>query len=66
MTQAVLALGQVRMWRAEMVESLDNYLRSHGMVEVGERVVILSGLPMGVVGKTNNLRVHRFKDLDEH
>ncbi len=50
----------------EMVESLDNYLRSHGMVEVGERVVILSGLPMGVVGKTNNLRVHRFKDLDEH
>lgn len=50
----------------EMVESLDNYLRSHGMIEVGERVVILSGLPMGVVGKTNNLRVHRIKDLDEH
>lgn len=47
----------------EMVEALDNYLRSHGLIEVGDRVVILSGLPMGVVGKTNNLRVHRIKEL---
>lgn len=50
----------------EMVDSLDNYLRSHGLIKVGERVVILSGLPMGVVGKTNNLRVHRVKELGEH
>ncbi len=47
----------------EMVEALDAYLRTHGLIEVGERVVILSGLPMGVPGKTNNLRVHRVKEL---
>ena len=50
----------------EMVDSLDQYLRGHGLVEPGERVVILSGLPMGEVGKTNNLRVHKLKALDEN
>ena len=49
----------------EMVDSLDQYLRGHGVVDVGERVVILSGLPMGVPGKTNNLRVHKVKDTGE-
>lgn len=49
----------------EMVDSLDQYLRGHGLIEVGERVVILSGLPMGVPGKTNNLRVHKVKELGQ-
>lgn len=49
----------------EMVDALDSYLRSHGLIEVGERVVILSGLPMGVPGKTNNLRVHRVKEVGD-
>lgn len=50
------------MAQEEMVQALDAYLRAHGLIEVGERVVILSGMPMGVPGKTNNLRVHRIKD----
>ena len=35
------------------------------MIEVGERIVILSGSPMGVPGKTNNLRVHKVKAKGE-
>src|SRR5699024_8801450 len=46
----------------EMVETVDQFLRDHNMIDVGERIVILSGSPMGVPGKTNNLRVHKIKD----
>ena len=45
----------------QMVETVDAFLRERGMIEVGERIVILSGSPMGVPGKTNNLRVHKVK-----
>ncbi len=50
----------------EMVVSLDSWLRNHTDIQVGERVVILSGMPMGVPGKTNNLRVHRLKEVGEN
>ncbi|MCC2593376.1 pyruvate kinase [Tessaracoccus sp. OS52] len=46
----------------EMVANVDKFLREHKMIEVGERIVILSGSPMGVPGKTNNLRVHKVKE----
>ena len=46
----------------DMVNSMDWYLREQGMIDIGERIVILSGSPMGVPGKTNNLRVHKVKD----
>ncbi|QNP57011.1 pyruvate kinase [Tessaracoccus defluvii] len=49
----------------EMVEAVDRDLRSRGQIEVGERIVIVSGSPMGVPGKTNNLRVHKVKELGE-
>lgn len=49
----------------EMVESVDAFLREREMIEVGERIVILSGSPMGVPGKTNNLRVHKIKEKGE-
>lgn len=45
----------------EMVEAVNAFLRERSMVEVGERIVILSGSPMGVPGKTNTLRVHKIK-----
>ena len=35
-----------------------------GLVEVGERVVIVAGSPMGLAGKTNLLRVHRIQAHD--
>ncbi|AQP49793.1 pyruvate kinase [Tessaracoccus flavescens] len=46
----------------DMVEAVDHHLRDRGMIEGGERIVIVSGSPMGVPGKTNNLRVHKIKD----
>ena len=49
----------------QMVDSVDAFLRDRGMIEVGERIVILSGSPMGVPGKTNNLRVHKVKAKGE-
>lgn len=49
----------------EMVEEVDKFLRERKMIEVGERIVILSGSPMGVPGKTNTLRVHKIKEKGE-
>ncbi|MFV0428813.1 MAG: pyruvate kinase [Arachnia sp.] len=49
----------------DMVDTVDALLRERNMINVGERIVILSGSPMGVPGKTNNLRVHRVKDRIE-
>ncbi len=49
----------------EMVNEVDKFLRERNMIEVGERIVILSGSPMGVPGKTNNLRVHKIKGNGE-
>ncbi len=49
----------------EMVVEVDKFLRDRNMIDVGERIVILSGSPMGVPGKTNNLRVHKIKERSE-
>ncbi|MBK7821557.1 MAG: pyruvate kinase [Tessaracoccus sp.] len=49
----------------DMVKVVDMILRERRMIEAGERMVIVSGSPMGVPGKTNNLRVHKVKDLGE-
>ncbi|MGV8844914.1 pyruvate kinase [Tessaracoccus sp.] len=49
----------------QMVAAVDAFLRERNMIEVGERIVILSGSPMGVPGKTNNLRVHKIKGAGE-
>ncbi|RMB60269.1 pyruvate kinase [Tessaracoccus antarcticus] len=49
----------------EMVAAVDAFLRERQLIEVGERIVILSGSPMGVPGKTNNLRVHKIKESGE-
>ncbi len=44
-----------------MVHQVDVALGNMGTFEVGERVVIVSGSPVGLPGKTNALRVHRVK-----
>ncbi|MDF1487895.1 pyruvate kinase [Tessaracoccus caeni] len=46
----------------KMVEYVENFLLDNDMMKIGERVVILSGSPMGLPGKTNNLRVLRAKE----
>lgn len=48
----------------DMVTAVNQILLERGMIEVGERVVIVSGSPMGVAGRTNTLRVHRIKPIE--
>ncbi|MEL4357300.1 MULTISPECIES: pyruvate kinase [unclassified Luteococcus] len=45
----------------EMVRAVEKILLDEGSVTVGEYIVIVSGSPMGVPGKTNSLRVHKIK-----
>lgn len=47
-----------------MVQVLNRMLLERGLIEVGENVVITSGSPMGVPGKTNNVQVQRIRPLD--
>ncbi|GAB2481508.1 pyruvate kinase [Luteococcus sediminum] len=45
----------------EMVRAVEKIMLDAGQVQVGEYIVIVSGSPMGVPGKTNSLRVHKIK-----
>ena len=42
-----------------MVQLVDQTLRSKELVEDGEYVVVVSGAPVGVIGSTNNITVHK-------
>ncbi|GEL93472.1 pyruvate kinase [Cellulomonas composti] len=46
----------------EMVRQVDQTLRANGLAEVGEYVVVVSGAPVGVVGSTNSVVVHKIGD----
>lgn len=43
----------------DMVEQVDRALLEIGRATVGERVVIVAGVPPGIPGTTNGMRVHR-------
>ncbi|WP_216381061.1 pyruvate kinase [Arcanobacterium phocae] len=43
----------------EMVDQVDNVLHKEGFAVDGDRVVIVSGMPPGVVGSTNTIRIHK-------
>ncbi|MGJ6981066.1 pyruvate kinase [Aestuariimicrobium soli] len=43
----------------EAVGHINDALVKDGLAKVGDRIVIVSGSPMGVPGKTNALRVHK-------
>ncbi|MPM95024.1 Pyruvate kinase [bioreactor metagenome] len=43
----------------EMVRLVDRTLKERGVVQDGERVVIVAGTPAGRPGRTNSLRVHK-------
>ena len=43
----------------DMVVQVDRALLEIGRATVGERVVIVAGVPPGVPGTTNGMRVHR-------
>jgi len=48
----------------ELYRWVNAYLRDKGFVPVGDRVVVLSGSPMDIPGKTNDLRILRIKEDD--
>ncbi|WOP17660.1 pyruvate kinase [Raineyella sp. LH-20] len=43
----------------DMVRLVDRTLKEQGLVQDGERVVIVAGTPAGRPGRTNSLRVHK-------
>ncbi|MDC7122414.1 pyruvate kinase [Cellulomonas fimi] len=45
-----------------MVAQVDQTLRANGLAEVGDYVVVVSGAPVGVVGSTNSIVVHKIGD----
>lgn len=47
-----------------MVSQVDQTLRANGLAEVGDYVVVVAGTPVGVVGSTNTVVVHKIGDED--
>lgn len=45
-----------------MVKQVDQTLRANGLAEIGDYVVVVSGAPVGVVGSTNSIVVHKIGD----
>ncbi|SFK00119.1 pyruvate kinase [Cellulomonas sp. KH9] len=45
-----------------MVSQVDHTLRANGLAEVGDYVVVVAGTPVGVVGSTNTVVVHKIGD----
>ncbi|GAA3866886.1 pyruvate kinase [Leifsonia kafniensis] len=45
-----------------MFAQVDSVLLGEGLAEVGDKVVVISGSPPGIVGSTNDIRVYRVGD----
>src|SRR5690606_33539690 len=45
-----------------MYHQVDDYLLSNGLAAEGDKVVVISGSPPGIVGSTNDIRVHAVGD----
>ncbi|MFT4229546.1 MAG: pyruvate kinase [Microbacterium sp.] len=45
-----------------MFIQVDDHLLSRDLAKVGDKVVVISGSPPGLVGSTNDIRVHRIGD----
>jgi len=43
----------------EMFRQVDELLLGDGTAQVGDKVLVIAGSPPGVVGSTNDMRVHR-------
>jgi pyruvate kinase len=46
----------------QMVKLVDATLRANGLAELGDYVVVVAGAPVGVVGSTNSIVVHKIGD----
>ena len=47
----------------QMVAQVDEALKSTGLAENGDKVIIISGSPPGIPGTTNDIRVHKVGDV---
>lgn len=45
-----------------MFLQVDEYLLGNGLAAVGDKVVVISGSPPGIIGSTNDIRVHKVGD----
>ncbi|GAA3624676.1 pyruvate kinase [Microbacterium awajiense] len=45
-----------------MFIQVDDYLLTNDLAEDGDRVVVISGSPPGIVGSTNDIRIHKVGD----
>ncbi|MGN8246230.1 pyruvate kinase [Cellulomonas soli] len=45
-----------------MVAQVDQMLRANGLAEVGDYVIVVAGSPVGVIGSTNSIVVHKIGD----
>ena len=45
-----------------MFHQVDDYLLGNGLAVEGDKVVVISGSPPGIVGSTNDIRVHKVGD----
>ncbi|MDM7856358.1 pyruvate kinase [Cellulomonas alba] len=48
----------------QMVSQVDATLQANGLAEVGDYIVVVAGTPVGVVGSTNSVVVHKVGDED--
>jgi pyruvate kinase len=46
----------------KMFIQVDDYLLSNDLAKVGDKVVVISGSPPGIIGSTNDIRVHKVGD----
>jgi len=45
-----------------MFLQVDDYFLSRGLLEEGDKVVVISGSPPGIIGATNDIRIHKIGD----
>ena len=45
-----------------MFIQVDDYFLSHDLAKVGDKVVVISGSPPGIIGSTNDIRIHKIGD----
>jgi pyruvate kinase len=45
-----------------MFIQVDDYLLSNELAKVGDKVVVISGSPPGIIGSTNDIRIHKVGD----
>ena len=45
-----------------MFIQVDDYLLSNDLAKVGDKVVVISGSPPGIIGSTNDIRIHKVGD----